>query len=70
MTIPSDDEPLASPCISICRMDPARGSVAERVAGGLCVGCLRTLDEIVEWGTASPGRQRAILASVSARRTG
>ena len=32
--------PVPSPCLSICRMDEAKG---------LCEGCLRTLDEIVAW---------------------
>nr|NDG60814.1 DUF1289 domain-containing protein [Betaproteobacteria bacterium] len=35
---------LASPCVSVCRMDPLRQ---------LCEGCLRTLDEIAAWGTLS-----------------
>lgn len=62
-----DDEPVPSPCISICKMDPAAGSAAERAAGGLCVGCLRTLDEIVEWGTASDDRKRVIVQAVARR---
>ena len=59
---------LPSPCISICRMDRDRGSVAERAAGGLCVGCLRTIDEIVEWGMASDQRKREVLEAIEARR--
>lgn len=35
---------------------------------GLCVGCLRTLDEIARWGGANEGEQRAILAAVAERR--
>ncbi len=65
--IPRDADPVASPCISICRMDPVAGSVADRAAGGLCVGCLRTLDEIVEWGTASDDRKRVILQAIAQR---
>ena len=64
-----DDDPVASPCISICNMDPLAGSAGDRAAGGLCVGCLRTLDEIVEWGTASNDRKHAILATVSRRQS-
>ncbi len=64
----SDDLPIASPCISICKMDPGRGSVDERAAGGLCVGCFRTLDEIIEWGKASDERKRAILETLDTRR--
>ena len=63
---PFDDSP-PSPCISVCRMDPAAGSAADRAAGGLCVGCGRTLDEIIEWGKASDARKRAILRAVAAR---
>lgn len=67
MTIEPDA--LASPCISICRMDPGRGSAAERAAGGLCVGCLRTIDEIVEWGMASDRRKREVLEAIASRRS-
>ena len=62
-----DADPVASPCISICKMDPAAGSVDERVAGGLCVGCLRTLDEIIEWGTASDDRKRFLVQALARR---
>jgi len=64
-----DDDAIGSPCISICKMDPSRGSEVDRAAGGLCVGCLRTLDEIIEWGTASATRKLEILAIVGLRRT-
>ena len=43
--------PVPSPCISVCRMDAATG---------LCEGCLRTLDEIAEWGMASDDAKRAL----------
>ena len=45
------DAAVASPCIDICRLD----------AQGLCVGCRRTIDEIVEWPRASEARRREIL---------
>jgi len=61
-----DDVP--SPCISICKMNPILGTADERAAGGLCVGCLRTIDEIIEWGTATDDRKRAIVAAASSRR--
>ena len=66
MNGPSGDPP-PSPCISICKMDPRAGTPAERAAGGLCAGCLRTLDEIVEWSTATDSRKRDILALVGQR---
>jgi predicted Fe-S protein YdhL (DUF1289 family) len=63
-----EDDPVLSPCVSICKMDPRAGTAAERAAGGLCVGCSRTIDEIIEWGRASAPRKREILAAVEMRR--
>jgi predicted Fe-S protein YdhL (DUF1289 family) len=34
----------------------------------ICLGCGRSIDEIMEWSTASEDRRRAILAAISARR--
>ncbi|MCZ7566353.1 MAG: DUF1289 domain-containing protein [Burkholderiales bacterium] len=53
------DTPVASPCIDICRMDPA---------SGLCEGCLRTLDEIACWAGMSNDDKRAVLESLAVRR--
>ncbi|MGI9024964.1 MAG: DUF1289 domain-containing protein [Burkholderiaceae bacterium] len=64
----TDDDEVPSPCISICKMDASCGTSEERAAGGLCTGCLRTLDEIIEWGRATPDRKRAIWASIESRR--
>lgn len=50
---------LASPCINICRMD---------ADSGLCVGCLRTLDEIILWARTDDRTRAAILAAVADRR--
>ena len=50
---------VASPCISVCVMDPA---------SGLCRGCLRTLDEIASWISLDDDARRAIVASLPARR--
>jgi uncharacterized protein len=49
---------VPSPCIDICRLD----------AQGLCVGCRRTIDEIVEWPRASEARRREILHELEVRR--
>ena len=54
------DEPVPSPCISVCRMDPETG---------LCTGCYRTLDEIVAWGGMDDDSRRA-LWPVLVQRTG
>ena len=65
---PPYGDPVASPCVSVCKMNPRGGSVAEQAAGGVCVGCLRTLDEIIEWGTATDDRRRAIVDATVARK--
>ncbi len=50
---------VASPCISVCVMDPATG---------FCSGCLRTLDEIARWGAIDDDARRAIVAKLPSRR--
>jgi uncharacterized protein len=45
-------DPLASPCVRNCCLD-------ER---DVCMGCGRSLDEIVAWGTASDEEKAATLA--------
>jgi len=37
-------------------------------ATGLCVGCLRTLDEIAAWSVLDDDARRTVLASLPARR--
>jgi uncharacterized protein len=51
---------VPSPCTSVCAIDPATG---------LCVGCLRTLGEIAEWGMLDDEGKRAVWAKLAARRT-
>ena len=55
----NDILPSPSPCIDICRMEPHTG---------LCVGCQRTLDEIMAWGTASDMDKRDIWRAIERRR--
>jgi predicted Fe-S protein YdhL (DUF1289 family) len=52
------DEPLPSPCIGLCRMDPL---------SGLCQGCLRTIDEIVQWGQADEAFKRSVWLAIAQR---
>lgn len=47
-----------SPCTRICTLD-------ERT--GWCLGCGRTIGEIMEWGQASDKRRREILALLPGR---
>ncbi|MEI7785765.1 MAG: YbaK/EbsC family protein [Betaproteobacteria bacterium] len=53
---PAGDPP--SPCISVCRMDEA---------SGLCVGCLRSLDEIAAWSSLSPPARRGVWQAIAER---
>jgi len=49
---------LDSPCVKICTIHPA-----ER----LCIGCLRTIDEIAGWSRMAPEARKAVLAELSSR---
>jgi predicted Fe-S protein YdhL (DUF1289 family) len=51
--------PVPSPCINVCRMNPA---------SGWCEGCLRTLDEIAAWSTMSEKDKLAVWAQLDERR--
>ncbi|HSN19760.1 MAG TPA: DUF1289 domain-containing protein [Usitatibacter sp.] len=53
------DAPVPSPCIKVCVLDPE---------GAYCTGCLRTLDEIAQWGGMTNDERRAVLEAVAARR--
>ena len=50
---------VPSPCINVCRMDDASGR---------CEGCLRTIDEIVAWGTMDDEGKRAVWHQIERRR--
>lgn len=59
MTAPADARPVPSPCISVCRMDAATA---------LCVGCLRTIDEIAAWGMLDDDARRDVWTEIARRR--
>ena len=50
----------ASPCINVCRIDEATG---------LCVGCLRTLDEIAAWSGLSDRDRQDVWTRLALRAT-
>lgn len=50
---------IASPCINICQIDPD---------SGLCIGCLRSLDEIARWGGMTDGERQAIMDRLPERK--
>lgn len=47
-----------SPCISVCRIDEV---------SGLCLGCLRSLDEIAAWSSLSPPARRGVWQTIAER---
>ena len=49
---------VESPCVRLCTLGD----------DDICVGCLRSIDEICAWGSADDDERRAILEQVAARR--
>jgi uncharacterized protein len=56
----SSDATVASPCTSVCVLDPVTG---------LCGGCFRTLEEIAVWIDFSAAEKREVIATLAARRS-
>lgn len=52
--------PLPSPCINVCTMSRTTG---------LCDGCTRTMDEIIDWGVASEAEKLQIWMAIIKRRS-
>jgi len=50
---------IPSPCIGVCRLDPATR---------LCAGCMRTTAEIAAWPTAGSAERLAIVLRLRERR--
>lgn len=50
---------VSTPCIDICKIDPATR---------LCIGCLRSIDEITQWSRMSEVERRAVMAALPDRR--
>ncbi len=49
---------VPTPCINVCRMNPQTR---------LCDGCQRTIDEIMQWSTASDDTKRAVWQKIKRR---
>lgn len=49
---------VESPCVKLCVVHPE---------ARLCVGCLRSIEEITQWSRMSPAGRRAIIAALPAR---
>ena len=50
---------VASPCVRICRMD---------LDAGVCIGCMRTMDEISYWTRLSAPEREEVLSRLPERR--
>lgn len=51
-------EEIESPCVKICVIHPA---------ARLCTGCLRSLDEIAQWGRMSTTERQQVMAELPGR---
>lgn len=49
---------VESPCIKVCVIHPETR---------LCTGCLRSIDEITDWGRMTPEARRAVMAELPVR---
>jgi uncharacterized protein len=49
---------IDSPCVKLCTIHPE---------ARLCVGCLRSIDEIGSWSRLSPIERKAIMADLPSR---
>lgn len=56
--VPEFASPVPSPCVSLCKMDAERR---------YCMGCLRTIDEIVNWSKADDDYKRGVWAEIRRR---
>ncbi len=54
-----DPAPIASPCVGRCGLDAERRH---------CIGCTRTLDEIVNWSKMTSDQRSAIMRILPDRR--
>lgn len=59
MSEPTNITPVPSPCVSLCKMDADRR---------YCMGCLRTIPEIIAWSKADDDYKRAVWAELPSRR--
>lgn len=49
---------VQSPCVKLCVVHPE---------ARLCIGCLRSIDEITQWSRLSPEARRAVMADLPGR---
>lgn len=49
---------IDSPCVKLCTIHPA---------ARICIGCLRSIDEIAQWSRLTPAERQAIMATLPTR---
>ncbi|WP_421361558.1 DUF1289 domain-containing protein [Agrobacterium rosae] len=49
---------METPCIDVCSLDPQNG---------LCIGCYRTIDEIMAWSRYTDAERRKIMGELASR---
>jgi predicted Fe-S protein YdhL (DUF1289 family) len=50
---------IESPCVDICTLDHANN---------ICIGCLRSIDEIVAWASYTDEQRRQIMTDLPGRK--
>lgn len=55
---PESATPVPSPCVSLCKMDQDRL---------YCMGCMRTIPEIIAWSKADDDYKRGVWAEIRRR---
>jgi hypothetical protein len=58
MGVTQDYPDYSSPCVRVCRLDPATE---------ICIGCYRTLDEISYWTRYTNAQRQAIREAIPQR---
>ncbi|HEY9134221.1 MAG TPA: DUF1289 domain-containing protein [Pseudomonadales bacterium] len=53
----NNDEVVLSPCVDICALDEK----------DICIGCMRSADEILDWGIMSNEQKRLVLKNIALR---
>jgi len=59
MTADRPDAPIETPCIRVCKLDRT---------SRLCIGCLRSMDEIGAWTRMSPEERRRVMDELPVRK--
>jgi predicted Fe-S protein YdhL (DUF1289 family) len=49
---------IPSPCTNVCRLDDSTG---------WCLGCGRTIEEIIRWGSTHPADRAAVMRALPER---